>query len=72
MGKDGINMRDMQEEAMDDERATGKWIGEEVWIGGHQGEELCWMECSNCHKVRLIDNYCSNCGAKMEMEKKGG
>lgn len=23
-------------------------------------------ECSECHKVRIIDNYCPNCGAKMD------
>ena len=26
-------------------------------------------ECSVCHKVRIIDNYCSNCGSRMEDKK---
>lgn len=39
----------------------GKWIGEEVDLGGHIA-----MECSSCHKVRIIDDYCSACGAKMD------
>ncbi len=30
-------------------------------IDGHIHEE-----CSECHKVRIIDNYCPNCGAKMD------
>lgn len=25
-------------------------------------------KCSNCGKARLIDNYCPNCGAKMDEE----
>ena len=25
-------------------------------------------ECSECHKVRIIDNYCPNCGAIMKSE----
>ena len=23
--------------------------------------------CSNCLEVRIVDNYCPNCGAKMEV-----
>ncbi len=24
-------------------------------------------ECSHCHKVRIIDNYCPNCGRKIRV-----
>lgn len=37
----------------------GRWINNTM-IDGH-----IHAECSECHKVRIIDNYCSNCGAKM-------
>ena len=37
----------------------GWWINNTM-IDGH-----IHAECSECHKVRIIDNYCSNCGAKM-------
>ncbi len=39
----------------------GRWIGEEVDFHGSTA-----MECSCCHKVRIIDEYCPNCGAKMD------
>ena len=39
----------------------GRWIGEPVDIGGSTA-----MECSECHKVRVVDDYCSACGAKMD------
>lgn len=38
------------------------------WIGGKMnplsGEYH--SECSVCHKLRTPDNYCPNCGAKMD------
>ena len=37
----------------------GLWINHTM-IDGH-----IHAECSECHKVRIIDNYCPNCGAKM-------
>lgn len=39
----------------------GRWIGEPVDIGGSTA-----MECSECHKVRVVDEYCSACGALMD------
>ena len=41
----------------------GRWIGEPAEIGGH-----IWMECSECHRVRIVDDYCSACGARMGEE----
>ena len=41
----------------------GRWIGEPVDIDGHTA-----MECSECHKIRLLDEYCSSCGARMDKE----
>lgn len=38
----------------------GKWL-HHTMIDGH-----IHAECSECHKVRIIDNYCPNCGAKMD------
>ena len=38
----------------------GRWIYHTL-IDGH-----IHAECSECHKIRIIDNFCPNCGAKME------
>lgn len=37
----------------------GQWLHHTI-IDGHT-----YAECCKCHKVRIIDNYCPNCGAKM-------
>lgn len=37
----------------------GRWLCE-TEIEGH----ACG-ECSACHKIRVIDNFCPNCGADM-------
>lgn len=45
---------------------TGKWLNIELIpdeITGH-----VHGECSECGKVRIVDNYCPNCGAKMSEE----
>lgn len=42
----------------------GEWLHLELIpddITGHMHGE-----CSMCHKVRIIDNFCPNCGAKMK------
>ena len=38
----------------------GWWINHTM-IDGH-----IHAECSECHKVRIIDNYCSHCGCRMD------
>lgn len=40
----------------------GRWLYE-TEIEGH----ACG-ECSACHKIRVIDNFCPNCGADMRGE----
>ena len=40
----------------------GRWL-HHTMIDGH-----IHAECSECHKVRIIDNYCPNCGCKMDLE----
>lgn len=40
----------------------GRWLYE-TEIEGH----ACG-ECSACHKIRVIDNFCPNCGADMKGE----
>lgn len=40
----------------------GRWL-HETEIEGH----ACG-ECSACHKIRVIDNFCPNCGADMREE----
>ena len=39
---------------------NGRWINHTM-IDGH-----IHAECSECHKVRIIDNYCPNCGCRMD------
>ena len=38
----------------------GRWINHTM-IDGH-----IHAECSECHKVRIIDNFCPNCGCRMD------
>lgn len=38
----------------------GRWLYHTL-IDGH-----IHAECSECHKIRIIDNFCPNCGAKMD------
>lgn len=38
----------------------GQWLYHTL-IDGH-----IHAECSECHKIRIIDNFCPNCGAKMD------
>ena len=42
----------------------GYWIQDDT--------EPDFEECSVCHKMRSPDNYCSNCGAKMDMLREKG
>ena len=39
---------------------NGRWINHTM-IDGH-----IHAECSECHKVRIIDNFCPNCGCRMD------
>lgn len=41
----------------------GRWLYHTL-IDGH-----IHAECSECHKIRIIDNFCPNCGAKMDKEE---
>lgn len=38
----------------------GRWLNPEYLDGHTVGE------CSECHKIRVIDNFCPACGAKMD------
>ena len=40
----------------------GRWIAPFLSDGGN----MC-AECSNCHKIRIFDDYCSACGAIMDL-----
>lgn len=42
---------------------NGRWLYHTL-IDGH-----IHAECSECHKIRIIDNFCPNCGAKMDSEE---
>lgn len=41
----------------------GRWIAPFLSDGGN----MC-AECSNCHKIRIFDDYCSACGTVMDLE----
>lgn len=41
----------------------GRWIMPLLMEDGH-----IHAECSHCHKIRIIDDYCSACGAIMDLE----
>lgn len=41
----------------------GRWIMPLLMADGH-----IYAECSNCHEIRIIDDYCSACGAIMDLE----
>jgi len=46
-------------------RPHGRWLNKEV------DEIRCHVygNCSVCHERKRIDNYCPNCGAKMDLEE---
>ena len=45
--------------ALSAEPRTGHWIDVPNY-------PWCFGECSECHRVRIRDKHCANCGAKME------
>ena len=59
---DYINIEDLYVaiEALQ-ERPKGRWVGEVIHT--EIGEEHAMQECSVCGKVRIVDNYCPNCGS---------
>ena len=46
----------------------GRWIE----LGSDDTDDFCW-KCSNCNEVQFEypgrNNYCPNCGAKMDLEE---
>ncbi len=57
---------DMAIQALDAERESGEWLHEELIPNTVEGH--VHGECSVCHAIRIVDNYCPNCGAKMRGE----
>lgn len=48
----------------------GRWIGEEICI--ETGDISATLrECSQCHRIRPVDVYCSHCGAEMDLKNEG-
>lgn len=51
----------------DCEDSTERKPKEGVWMPRfYQGIDKLLYECSNCHTLHVIANYCPNCGAKMK------
>ncbi len=48
----------------EEQEKHARWI--EEFFDEEDGHTYC--TCSNCLKVRAPDNYCPNCGAKMDMK----
>lgn len=60
------NTFDMAIEAL--EPKTGRYVYKEL----RKEEYIIAGRCSLCGKVRVVDNFCSCCGAKMQSEDKDG
>ncbi len=45
-----------------EQQKAGKWIDDNDY-DEYYGK---WFECSVCHGVSMLGNYCPDCGAKME------
>lgn len=43
-------------------------VGRAKWTDIKLIDRHMMGECSNCLKMREVDNFCSNCGAMMEIE----
>ncbi len=59
--EDGFRMGVIKGQYIKSERMIGSWLydcKDEYW-----GD---WYICSVCHKSSIRNNYCPNCGAKME------
>lgn len=54
-------LEDYQADYFDPPRC-GKWLYIEL-VGGIDGHTE--GECSVCHRVRIVDKFCPNCGAQM-------
>lgn len=52
-----------------EERPTGKWSEKQVCYTTPDNDFGFGWECSHCKAIINKGNYCSNCGAKMEVEE---
>ena len=53
---------DVWNQREDSDRKPGRWLNPELIpdsIDGHMH-----AECSVCHEVRIVDNFCPNCGSR--------
>lgn len=44
------------------QNGSGKWLHQQLIPNDVTGH--IYGECSCCHKVRIVDNYCPNCGSR--------
>lgn len=56
-----------EKKCSDKKVGAGRWLHITLFPDDLDGQ--IHGECSVCHKVRIVDNYCPNCGAKMESEE---
>ena len=63
-GVDAIDIKDVDAIPAADVAPVrhGRWIAPFL----SDGDNMC-AECSNCHKIRIFDDYCSACGAIMDL-----
>ena len=63
---DGVHAMGYREGYKDAQKQkSGKWLYKEI-----TDDYRVTGQCSECKERRIIDNYCPNCGAKMESEVK--
>lgn len=62
----GRDFKNLINDVIGKEVGFAKWFGEDVWIGAEHGDKRLFRCCSFCGELRMVDEFCSNCGKRMK------